>query len=91
MGKDDKFDISIQCAKDWVGGDGMTKTVVSPNICIDKGDSKQAKRVREKITERQARWRFLLFQWSYWNTNVPKGVCFIKIYKIWHFKIYEDT
>ena len=29
----------------------MTKTVASPNICIDKGDRKQAKRVGETISK----------------------------------------
>ena len=33
----------------------MTRTVASPNICMNKGDRKQAKRVGEKITERSAK------------------------------------
>ena len=33
----------------------MTKTVASANICINKGDKKQAKRVGEKITKRNTK------------------------------------
>ena len=47
----------IHCEKEWIGGDGMTRTVASPNICMNKGDRKQAKRVGEKITQRSAKWK----------------------------------
>ena len=42
-GEEDEFDVFIQREKEWISGDNMTKTVVSPNICINKGDRKQAK------------------------------------------------
>ena len=61
VGKEDEFDVLIQYENEWIGGDGMTKTVVSPHICINKGDKKQGKRVGEKITKRSTKWRF--FDW----------------------------
>ena len=55
LNKEDEFDIFRQYTKEWIGGDGITKTVASPNICINKWDKKQAERVGEEITKRRAK------------------------------------